>query len=158
MAKDRVIKDPHGVERPSWKALLGQMAVRACVIFTASCIIALAIGTAVGEEGMGYGWSLLAASAVGAVLQALFFTGIVFPSMANPVRMLLFGLGFYGLLAWIAATFRWFPVDRLGSWLIFTAFYLGGLGVGCVIWALRGRSEERRLSEHLDRYRKEGRS
>lgn len=153
MATDMRTRAPHGAERPSWASVLSGVAVRACVIFTVACAVALAVGTAVGAAGVGYGWSLLTASAVGAALQAVFFTDVLIRGVSYPVRVLLFGVGFYGLLAWVAVACRWFPADRPGAWLIFTAFYLCGLVAGCVVQAVRERAEERRLAEHLDRWK-----
>lgn len=153
MATDRNDRPPHGAERPSWPSVLSAVAVRACVIFTVACAVALAVGTAAGAAGVAYGWSLLAASAAGAVLQAVFFTDVLIRGVPYPVRVLLFGVGFYGLLAWVAAACRWFPVDRPGAWVMFTAFYLGGLVAGCVAQTVRERAEERRLAEHLDRWK-----
>ncbi len=153
MATDMRTRAPHGAERPSWASVLSGVAVRVCVIFTVSCVVALAVGTLVADGSVGYGWSLLGASAIAAALQAVFFTDVLIRGVSYPVRVLLFGVGFYGLLAWVAVTCRWFPVDRPGAWLIFTAFYLCGLGAGCVVQAVRERAEERRLAEHLDRWK-----
>ena len=46
MATDMRTRAPHGAERPSWASVLSGVAVRACVIFTVACAVALAVAAA----------------------------------------------------------------------------------------------------------------
>lgn len=129
-----------------------------CVSFTIMMVVCMALGTIfAGEEskqGIMYCWSLLGACVCTAALQFVFFTPTVIKRMAYPLRLFLFGICLYAVLAVLAVVMRWFPADMAGAWVSFTISYLVALAVATAAYAAKHRREERTLNEKLNEYRR----
>ena len=129
-----------------------------CVSFTIMMVVCMALGTIfAGEEskhGIMYCWSLLGACVCTAALQFAFFTPTVIKRMAYPLRLFLFGICLYAVLAVLAVVMRWFPADMAGAWVSFTISYLVALAVATAAYAAKHRREERTLNEKLNEYRR----
>ncbi len=100
-----------------------------------------------------YCWSLLGDCACTAALQFVFFTSTVIKRMAYSLRLLLFGVCLYAVLAVLAVTMGWFSADMVGAWASFTISYLVALAVATAAYAAKHRCEERALNEKLNEYR-----
>ena len=128
------------------------------ISFTTVMIVYMAFGSAFAGEGLKwstlYCWSLLGACACTAALQLIFFTPVLIKRMTYPLRLLLFGICLYAVLATLAVTMAWFPADMAGAWVSFTVSYLVALAAATAAFAAKRRREERVLSEKLGEYRK----
>ena len=129
-----------------------------CVSFTATMVICMIFGTIFADEaskqGIMYCWSVLGACVCAAALQFVFFTPTVIKRMAYPLRLFLFGICLYAVLAALAVTMAWFPTDMAGAWASFTVSYLVALAAATAAFAAKHRREERALNEKLGEYRK----
>lgn len=129
-----------------------------CVGFTVTMVICLIFATLfAGDEakqGIGYCWSILAACAAATALQFVFFTPVIIKRMAYPIRLAIFGVCLYAVLAAVAVTMNWFPVDMIGAWVSFTMTYLVMLAGATAFFHFKAKHEERILNEKLDEYRR----
>ena len=93
--------------------------VTLCISFTIVMIVYMALESAFVGDGlrwsMAYCWSLLGACACTAELQLVFFTPVVIKRMTYPLRLFLFGICLYAVLAALAVTMAWFPADMAGA-------------------------------------------
>ena len=132
--------------------------VTLCAPFTVLMVVCMALGTVFADEeskrGIMYCWSLLGACVCTAALQLVFFTPTVIKRMAYPLRLFLFGVCLYAVLAVLAVAISWFPADMAGAWASFTVSYLAALAVATAAFAAKHRREERVLNEKLGEYRK----
>lgn len=132
--------------------------VTLCVSFTIMMVVCMAFGTVFADEeskrGIMYCWSLLGACVCTAALQFVFFTPTVIKRMAYSLRMLLFGICLYAVLAVLAVTMGWFPTGMAGAWVSFTISYLVALAVATAAYAAKHKHEERALNEKLNEYRR----
>ena len=106
------------------------------------------------RQGVLYCWSVLGACVCAAILQLVFFTPVIIKRMAYPLRLFLFGVCLYAVLAALAVVMAWFPVDMVGAWVSFTVIYLVMLVAATAMFAVKHKREERALNEKLDEYRK----
>ena len=129
-----------------------------CASFTVMMVVCMALGTVFADEesrrGIMYCWSLLGACVCTAALQFVFFTPTVIKRMVYPLRLFLFGVCLYVVLAVLAVTMGWFPADMAGAWASFTISYLVALAVATAAYAAKHRREERTLNEKLNEYRR----
>ena len=129
-----------------------------CVSFTVTMVICMIFGTIFADEaskqGIMYCWSVLGACVCAAALQFVFFTPVVIKRMTYPLRLFLFGVCLYVVLAVLAVTMGWFPADMAGAWASFTISYLVALAVATAAYAAKHRREERTLNEKLNEYRR----
>lgn len=136
-----------------------RLACTLCVSFTVVMVATMAAGSAFAppesQAGIGLCWSIFGACAVMTLLQAAFFTDLVFKRAGYVARVGMFGGCMYVVLAAVAMAARWFPTDNLGAWALFTAIYLLALGVTAALFRAVERSRSRRFDELLKRYRSE---
>lgn len=141
---------------PSQNAIT--LLVTFCAAFTTAMIVCMIFGTIFADEeskrGIMYSWSVLGACACAAVLQFVFFTPTVIKKMAYPLRLLLFGVCLYVVLAALAVAMSWFPTGMVGAWVSFTVTYLITLAALTALFAIKHRHEERVLNERLSEYRR----
>ena len=102
-------------------------------------------------------WSLFGSCVCAAALQFVFFTPVVIRRMAYPLRLFLFGICLYAVLAALAVAMSWFPTGEAGPWVTFTAIYLVMLAAATAMFATEHRLEERKLNEGLSEFRKHNR-
>lgn len=129
-----------------------------CISFTTIMVVSMAIVTifATGEarQQIMWCWSLFGSCVCAAALQLVFFTPVVIKRMAYPLRLFLFGICLYGVLAALAVTMSWFPTGAAGAWVSFTVIYLVMLAAATAMFAAERRLEERKLNEGLSEYLK----
>lgn len=92
------------------------------------------------------------------LLQYLCFTGVLFKKLRYSVRMLIFIVPMMGLLSLCAVWFYWFPVEKLGAWIIFLiAAFLAfvGISIGFEIyfWAT-GKKYDGLLGQYREKRKK----
>lgn len=125
-----------------------------CLCFTGSMLI-YTICCALFDNGTiecGAVFQVLALSAGVTLMQYLCFTQVVFKKLRYSLRMMIFAVPTIGLLALFAVLFYWFPVDRLGAWVIFLLAALlvfVGISIGFEIyfWAA-GKKYDGLLGEY----------
>ena len=132
-----------------------------CISFTTIMVVSMAIVTmfATGEarQQIMWCWSLFGSCACAAALRFVFFTPAVIKRMAYPLRLFLFGICLYAVLAALAVAMSWFPTGAAGAWVTFTVIYLVMLAAATAMLVAERRLEERRLNQGLSEYRKSNR-
>lgn len=134
-----------------------RFAVTLSVSFTTVMVVAMAAGSAFAppesQAGIMYCWSIFGACAIATILQAAFFTNLVFKRAGDAARVGMFGACLYGALVVVAVIARWFPTDNPGAWVIFTAIYLTILAVLTATFRAVERKRSRDFDEKLGKYR-----
>lgn len=129
-----------------------------CIGFTVIMVICLTMGSIFADEsakqGILYSWSILAVCVVSATLQFAFFTPVLIKRLSYPLRLLLFGMCLYVVLAATAVVMSWFPADQPLAWVSFTGAYLFIFAVLTALFSFKMRRESRELNEKLSEYRK----
>ena len=132
-----------------------------CISFTTIMVVSLAIvtifATDEARQEIMWCWSLFGSCVCAAALQFVFFTPTVIKRMAYPLRLFLFGICLYAVLAALAVAMSWFPTGMAGAWVTFTVIYLVMLAAATAMFAVERRLEERKLNEGLSEYRKHNR-
>ena len=151
-------KDVIDTERKTPAQNMQTFALTLCIGFTVTMVICLIFGTLFAEDGarqgIGYCWSILAACAAAAALQFIFFTPVLIKRMAYPIRLAIFGICLYAVLAAAAVAMSWFPIDMVGAWVSFTVTYLVMLAGATTFFHFKAKREERTLNEKLSEYRR----
>lgn len=133
-------------------------AVSLCVGFTIVMLACMTMGSVFADEtskrGIDLCWSVFGVCVASAALQLVFFTSTVIRHMAYALRLPLFGLCLYAILATTAVLMSWFPSDNLGAWLSFTITYLLIFAVIATIFGFAHRRQQRELDEKLAAYLK----
>lgn len=151
--KAREISD----EKPRM-APLPRFVLTTCVAFTVVMVIDLIVGSLFAPPALQatirYCWSVLAACALAAGLQLVFFTDVVLKRATYAVRVGLFGGCLYGVMLAIAVLAQWFPLENLWAWGAFTLLYLVVLGITSLAFKVVERRRAREFDERLRAYRK----
>jgi len=139
-------------EWKSWAALCFSGAVIVCAL-----ILAL---TGQNEMPLDMLLSLLIISTVGTGLQYLIFGSHLIQRMHYALRILLFAVPFFVLLAANAYFFQWFPLDNSFAWLMFIRIFFAVLlfliiGFECYFRAI-GKKYDGLLGEYRKRREKAG--
>lgn len=138
-----------------WEGLV-EWKTNASLMFTGSIILCAAISLFVKETAVSITViaSLLVLSAAGTFLQFLAFTDHIIKKMRYTLRMAVFAVSFFALIAANARIFRWFPFDK-SRWLIFTAIFLvvfTGMTIGFEIYY---RATGKKYDGLLGQYRRQ---
>ena len=104
-------------------------------------------------DGRVMGLTFIAAGLAGGLLQALWFSIGLHGSLSYPMRILGFGLTYFGVLAACAAAGGWLPQGVPGAWASFSISYLAILAVCTVVIGARLRRTRASYDELLKRYR-----
>ena len=130
-----------------------------CVGFTVVMVVCMVFGSIFADDGarqgINYCWSILAACAIAAALQFVFFTPALIRRMAYPTRLAIFGICLYAILAVAAVAMNWFPVGVAGAWVSFTVTYLVILAAMTAFFHFKMKRDCRALNEKLAEYRSE---
>ena len=107
-----------------WECVL-EWKTYAALLFAGSVILCVVIFVARGENSVPISVlvSLAVISSIGTLLQFIAFTGHIIKKMRYTIRMVVFLIPFFSLLAANAWVFRWFPLDA-GHWLTFCIVFL----------------------------------
>jgi hypothetical protein len=138
-----------------WKGLI-EWKTAASLLFTGSVILCGVVMFLFGADSIPLSTivSLLIVSAVGSFMQFLAFSDRIIKKMRYTVRMIVFIVPFFALIAASAYFFRWFPLDT-GYWLTFCVIFLVvfiGMTVGFEIYF---RVMGRKYDGLLGQYRKQ---
>lgn len=121
------------------KKTIAQTATAACIMFTV--MMAWFLGMGYLFAGPSYGLNLTASlygAALGmAVLQAFWFTGVLFKRLAYPARIAGFGASLLPVLALCAWLGPWIPADMPEAWACFVVIYLvilAGMTIGYTVY------------------------
>lgn len=144
-------------ERKGAGKALRMLCMNFCIAFTIFMLMSMVFGMIFADEqakqGILYCWTIAGAMLAAAIMRLIFFTPFVIRKMSYPLRTVLFGVCFYGVLAVLGAAFDWFPADEPVAWISFTVIYLVTLALLTVIFSALYRRETKRLNEKLVEYK-----
>ncbi|MDL2300421.1 hypothetical protein LJC01_02110 [Clostridiaceae bacterium OttesenSCG-928-D20] len=128
----------------------------ASLFFTGSLILCTIIFYVMGKEALPIELivSILIVSTVGTFIQFLAFSDYIIKKMRYTLRIIVFAVPFFALLAANAYFFYWFPMDSI-NWLVFIGVYLivlVGMSLGFEIYY---RVSGKRYEGLLGQYRKQ---
>jgi len=97
-----------------------------CCMFTGSILLYMLITFLSGQKTINIVtlFSILILSAAGTFIQFLAFTNYIIKKMRYTRRLLLFMLLFLPVLSLCAFCFRWFPISKVESWILFVIIFL----------------------------------
>lgn len=137
--------------------IIKDLLVNFCIGFTLlvlfSCIFGLIFADEAAKPGILMCISIGVAMFVCAVLQLIFFTPVVFKRMSYPLRLTLFGICLYVILALYGAYFNWFPADNAGAWIAFTITYLVILALMSILFTHINKRDIKTLNESLANFK-----
>ena len=129
-----------------------------CTSFTTIMVVSMVIVTVFANDEarreIVWCWSLFGSCVCAAALQFVFFTPAVIKRMSYPLRLFLFGICLYAVLAILAVAMSWFPTGTASAWVSFTVIYLVMLAATTAVFTAERRLEQRRINEGLSEYRK----
>ena len=98
----------------------------AALIFSASVLVSIIVMLFNGQDSVQIPvlLSMLIISCAGTFFQYLAFSNRIIKKMRYTLRMVVFAVPFFALLAGNAWFFNWFPVEDTMHWLVFTGIYL----------------------------------
>ena len=139
---------------------LVEFKTHACLTFTASvCILMLICWLGGWEESVNISmlfW-LLVASVCVSFLQWLFFASPALGKLRYTIRLLLFTVTLFPVLAAIAWFGGWVPRDQLGAWVLFAVIFLAITGLMTLMYEVIFRITGRRFDQRLEEYHREKR-
>lgn len=96
------------------------------LIFGGEVLVYTAISGLFGNTTLSFSmvWQFLAIAVCAALLQQLCFGTLILKHTRFWVRILLFTVKLFAVLALFAWWFRWFPLEQLTAWLIFGGVFL----------------------------------
>lgn len=130
--------------------------ISACISFTASILIYMAIAFFMGEWTVSISviFSLLILSAVGSFLQYLCFTDRILHCLRYSLRLLLFTALFLPVVAGCAWMFHWLPRESPYAWLTMLLIFLAVLIVMTVGFEIYFRLVGKRYDGLLGEYKR----
>ncbi|MDL2214047.1 hypothetical protein LJB76_00640 [Clostridia bacterium OttesenSCG-928-O13] len=129
----------------------------AALLFSGSVILCVVVMLFLGKTEIPIPMlaSLLIVSAVGSFIQFLAFGNHIIKNMRYSLRMIVFIVPFFSLLAINALCFQWFPTTAMGGgWLAFTGIFIVvfiGMTIGFEIYF---RATGKKYDGLLGQYRK----
>jgi len=129
----------------------------AALMFSASVLLCAVISLMMGENSIPIPTlaSLLVVSAIGTFLQFLAFTNHIIKRMRYTLRMVVFAIPFFALLAANAWFFRWFLMESPTPWLIFAGIYAVVFVGGTTAFEIYYRAMGKKYDGLLGQYRKQ---
>ena len=125
----------------------------AAMVLAGQLFLFVIIGSFFGLSSMDFSfiWQAIAIAAITAILQYVAFTEDVIKKMRYPLRLLVFSIPLYAILAAFAVIFRWFPAN-IYAWLTFTLIFLVIFGVMNAAFEIYTRVTGKKLNESLNAY------
>ena len=155
-------RDSIDTETPTPRESIQMFFVVACAEFTIAMVVYLIATSVFAHKGaqleLGICWSMVGVALAATTLQLLFFTPIFIKRMSYPVRLALFGVGLYVLIATVAVAMNWFPSESKDAWISFTISYLSIFIAGTAFAHYKMKKEYRVLNEKLAQYRSAAKS
>jgi hypothetical protein len=128
----------------------------AAMMFAGSVILCVVIMLFLGENTVPIPMliSIFIVSSVGTFLQYLAFTDRIIKKLRYTIRMIVFALPFFGLLAANAYFFKWIPLDTM-HWLVFTAIFVIVLLVMTIAFEIYYKAMGKKYDGLLGQYRRQ---
>ena len=125
----------------------------AAMVFAGQIIIYLIIGTFFGLTGMDFIliWQTVAIATITGILHYIAFTESVIKKMRYSIRLIVFSLPLYTIIAAFALIFKWFP-STLYTWILFTVFFLIVFGVLTAAFEIYTKITGKKYNESLEAY------
>ena len=96
-------------------------------------------------------WQAIAIAVITAILQYVAFAEDVIKNMRYSLRLLVFSLPLYAVLAAFAVIFKWFPAN-IYTWLTFTLIFLVIFGAMNAAFEIYSKVTGKKLNECLNAY------
>ena len=125
----------------------------AAMVLAGQIILFVIIGSFFGLSGMEFSfiWQAVAIATITGVLHYVAFTEAVIKKMRYSLRLLVFSIPLYAILAAFAVIFRWFP-GNIYTWLLFTLLFFVIFGAMNVAFEIYTRVTGKKLNECLNAY------
>ena len=138
-----------------WEGMM-EWKTTASLMFTGSVALCAIIMLIDGEDAIPISTiaSLLIVCAAGTLMQFLAFSGRAIKKMRYTIRMIVFAVPFFTLLAANAYFFYWFPMDSM-HWVIFTGIFLVVFIIMTIGFEIYYRIMGRRYDGLLGQYRRQ---
>lgn len=137
--------------------VLSEWKNKACLLFTGSIIIYMAITFTMGESSLKIGaiFSILAISAIGTFVQLVAFTNYIISNASYIWRLIIFLVPFGAFMTVIAALFDWFPAEQPGAWIMFIGMFFAFFAVILVGLEIYYKATGRKYDRVLGQYKKQ---
>ena len=128
----------------------------AALLFTGSVILYAVIASILGQTSLQLSviFSILLISALGTFIQFLAFTDRIIKNLRYTIRMIIFVIPFFAVLAANAYFFNWFPAEP-GMWITFTAIFLTVFVIMTIGFEIYYRVMGKKYDGLLGQYRKQ---
>jgi len=125
----------------------------ASMVLAGQIIIYVIIGTFFGLSSMEFSfiWQAVVIATITGILHYIAFTETVIKKMRYSIRLLIFSIPLYAVLAAFAVIFKWFPAS-IYTWIIFTVVFLVICGAINVAFEIYTRVTGKKLNESLNAY------
>lgn len=124
------------------------------MVFAGQVILFVVIGSFFGLSSISFSfiWQALAIALITGVLQFVAFTEAVIKRIKYSLRLVIFAMPLFIILAFFAVLFHWFPLS-IGAWLTFSMIFLFVFGAITAVFELYSRITGKRYNEKLNAYR-----
>jgi len=131
----------------------------AAMVFAGQIFLYLIVGSFFGLVSIDFSiiWQAMAVAVITAVLQYIAFTEEVIKKMRYSLRLIVFSIPLYAILAALAIVFRWFPFN-IYAWLTFTLIFLIIFGALNAAFAIYTKITGKKLNESLNAYNRKSAS
>ena len=128
----------------------------AALLFTGSVILYVIIAAIQGKTSLELSVvsSILIISALGTFIQYVAFTDRIIKNLRYTIRMFIFIIPFFAVLAANAYFFNWFPVES-GIWITFTVIFLSVFIIMTIGFEMYFRIMGKKYDGLLGQYRKQ---
>jgi len=125
------------------------------LVFAGQILVFVIVGTFFGLTDMPFAfiWQAVVIAAVTGVLHYVAFTEEVIKKMKYSLRLVVFSIPLYAMLAAFAAVFQWFP-SGVVSWFLFTAVFIFVFGIFNTAFEIYSRITGKKYNESLSAYKR----
>jgi len=125
----------------------------AAMVLAGQIFLFVIIGSFFGLSSMDFSfiWQAIAIAAITAIIQYIAFTEDVIKKMRYSLRLVVFSIPLYAILAAFAVIFRWFPAN-IYTWLTFTLIFLVIFGAMNAAFEIYTKVTGKKLNESLNAY------
>jgi len=125
----------------------------AAMVLAGQIFLFVIIGSFFGLSSMDFSfiWQAIAIAAITAIIQYIAFTEDVIKKMRYSLRLVVFSIPLYAILATFVVIFRWFPAN-IYTWLTFTLIFLLIFGAMNAAFEIYTRVTGKKLNECLNAY------
>jgi len=125
----------------------------AAMVLAGQIFLYVIIGSFFGLTSMEFSfiWQAIAIAAITGILHYVAFTESVIKNMRYSLRLVVFSIPLYAILAAFAIIFRWFPAN-IYAWLAFTLIFLVIFGAMNAAFEIYTKVTGKKLNESLNSY------